>query len=194
LGAVVAGLAPQVVRLASDEVPVKLYEAYVPWLLAAGLVLLAGSLLAAWWAKGERHASALTAIAVSGLLAGQLGLTGHDSLAPASSSYYLAPQIQPYLKPGLPFYSIGMYEQTLPFYLKRTFTLVEYKDEMSFGIGQEPAKWVPDYVEFGKRWVRADHQGALAIMNPTTIQYFDQNKLPYEIIARDTRRLVVRRP
>ena len=194
LGAVVAGLAPQVVRFASDEVPVALYEGYVPWLLGTGLVLLVGSLLAVRWAKGEHVASAVAAVAVAGLIAGQLALTGHDSLAPASSSYYLAPKIRPYLKPGLPFYSIGMYEQTLPFYLRRPLTLVEYKDEMTFGIGQEPAKFVPDYIEFSRRWVRPDHQGALAIMNPTTIQYFDQHQLPYEIIARDTRRLVVRRP
>jgi len=194
LGAVVAGLSPKVVRFASDEVPVSLYLGYVPWLLAAGLVLFVGAGLAAWWARAGRTAAAIAGLGVAGLISGQLALTGHDSLARASSSYYLAPQITPHLRPGLPFYSLEMYEQTLPFYLQRTLTLVEYQDEMAFGISLEPAKFVPNYIEFGKLWMRADHVGALAIMAPNTIRYFDEHQLPYEIIARDTRRLVVRKP
>ena len=193
-GAGLAGYSPQAVRYASDEVPVALYQAYVPWLMAAGLTAFVGAAIAAWWARAHRQPAAIVMLAVSGLVAGQLALTGHESLAPASGAYYLAPKIRPYMKPNQPFYSLGMYEQTLPFYLKRTFTLVEFQDEMAFGISQEPGKYVPDYVEFSKRWMQPEHQGALAIMNPNTIAYFDQHKLPYEIIARDTRRLVVRKP
>ena len=87
-----------------------------------------------------------------------------------------------------------MYEQTLPFYIKRPVTLVEIRDEMAMGIDMEEYKWIPSYHVFAALWKRPDHKGALAIMNPTTIGYFDQQKLPYEIIARDTRRIVVRRP
>jgi 4-amino-4-deoxy-L-arabinose transferase-like glycosyltransferase len=193
-GAALAAWSPYVVRLASDEVPVALYEKYVPWILGCGLVFFVGSAMAAWWARSGRETAAVVLLAFTGLIGIQLGISGHDSLAPASGAYYIAPKIQAHLKPGLPFYSIGMYEQTLPFYIKRPVTLVEIRDEMAFGIDQEPQKWVKDYVEFSKRWMRPDHQGALAIMNPTTLNYFDQHKLPYEIIARDTRRIVVRRP
>lgn len=193
-GAALAAWSPYVVRLASDEVPAILYEKYVPWILACGLVFFIGSAMAAWWARSGRETAAIVLLSITGLVGIQLGISGHDSLAPASGAFYIAPKIQPYLKPGLPFYSIGMYEQTLPFYIKRPVTLVEIRDEMAFGIDQEPQKWVKDYVEFSKRWMQPDHQGALAIMNPTTLNYFDQHKLPYEIIARDTRRIVVRRP
>jgi 4-amino-4-deoxy-L-arabinose transferase-like glycosyltransferase len=193
-GAALAAWSPYVVRLSSEEVPAVLYEKYVPWILACGLVFFIGSAIAAWWASKGRETAAVVLLAFTGLVGIQLGISGHDSLAPASGAYYIAPKILAYLKPGLPFYSIGMYEQTLPFYIKRPVTLVEIRDEMAFGIDQEPQKWVKDYVEFGKRWMQPDHQGALAIMNPTTLGYFDQHKLPYEIIARDTRRIVVRRP
>jgi len=44
------------------------------------------------------------------------------------------------------------YEQTLPFYLKRTFTFGALRDEMSFGIVQEPYRWVPDLPSFAKVW------------------------------------------
>jgi 4-amino-4-deoxy-L-arabinose transferase-like glycosyltransferase len=194
VGAGVAGYAPYVVNQASNEVPAALYQNYVPWLLIAGLVLVLGSGLAAWWARGGRSTAAVTTLALTGLVAAQVGLTGHESLARASSSYYLVPQIVPHMHANQDFYSLGMYEQTLPFYIKRTLTLVEYQDEMAFGISQEPGKYVKDYIEFSRRWLLPESRGALAIMNPTTIQYFDRNKLPYEIIAQDTRRLVVKRP
>ena len=191
-GAAMMVIAPQVVKFASADVPTILYQAYVPWLITAGGVLTAGAVLAALLALRERPLVAIVALAAGGLGCAQLVLTGHESLAPANSAYYLVQQIRPHLKPDLPFYSLGIYEQTLPFYIKRTVTLVEVRDELSFGIEQEPQKWVPNYVEFGHRW-RA-HPEALAIMHPNTIAYFDQQGLPYEIIGRDTRRAVVRKP
>jgi 4-amino-4-deoxy-L-arabinose transferase-like glycosyltransferase len=184
--------APQVVRLSSEEVPAGLYQGYVPWLVGAAGALVAGAAQAAWLGARGRPVAGLLALAAGGLGLAQLGLTGHDALAPASSSYHLAQQVRPHLKPGMPFYSIGIYEQTLPFYIKRTVTLVEVRDELSFGIDQEPAKWVPDYREFSRRW--RQHPEALAIMHPNTLDYFKDNGLPYEIIARDTRRAVVKKP
>ena len=193
----VAGVAlmlvsPQAVKLSSHDVPLALYQAYVPWLVVAAGALTAGAVLAAFLALRNRPVVGLVALAAGGLASAQLVLTGHDSLAPANSSYYLVQQIRPHLKPGLPFYSLGIYEQTLPFYIKRAVTLVEAKDEFSFGIAQEPDKWVPDYAEFSRRWKA--HGEALAIMHPNSLAYFDQHQLPYEIIGRDTRRAVVRKP
>jgi hypothetical protein len=192
LGAAMMVIAPQVVKLASADVPTILYQAYVPWLIFAGGVLTAGAVLATLLALRERPRIAVVALAAGGLGCAQVILTGHESLAPANSSYYLVQQIRPHLKPDLPFYSLGVYEQTLPFYIKRTVTLVEARDELSFGILQEPAKWVPDFEEFSRRWRL--HPEALAIMHPNSLAYFDQKQLPYEIIGRDTRRAVVRKP
>ncbi len=192
IGAALMLAAPQVVRLASDEVPLALYQAYVPWLATAAAVLGGGAALAMLMARRRGSLGACLTLAGGALLAAQLILSGHDSLAPASSSYYLARKIAPHVTPTIPFYSLGVYEQTLPFYIKRTVTLVEVRDELSFGISQEPAKFVPDYVEFSRRWMQATE--ALAIMHPNTLQYFEQHRLPYEIIGRDTRRAVVRKP
>ena len=63
----------------------------------------------------------------------------------------------------MPFYSVRTYEQTLPFYIDRTVTLVEYQDEMAYGLQQEPQLWVPTLAEFKTRW-RAE-QYALAVMS-----------------------------
>ena len=192
LGPVLMLIAPQATRFADTEVPLALYQGYVPWLVVAACALTAGAALGCYLGLRQRPLSAALALAAGGLVAAQLVLTGHDNLAPANSAYYLAQTIRPHLKPGIPFYSLGMYEQTLPFYIKRPVTLVEVRDEMAFGIAQEPRKFVPDYAEFARRWRAAPE--ALAIMQPDTIGYFTRHELPYEIIGRDTRRLVVRKP
>ena len=56
----------------------------------------------------------------------------------------MAQQVLPYLKPGVPFYSVGTYDQTLDFYLGRTVTLVQFRDELDFGLQQEPQLAIPD--------------------------------------------------
>jgi hypothetical protein len=66
-------------------------------------------------------------------------------------------QIRPHLKPGLPFYSLGIYGTNMPFYIKRTVTLVEAKDEL-IRHPAGPQKWVPDFVEFSRRW--REHRSA----------------------------------
>lgn len=192
LAAVALWLAPDVAHMGDEEVPPELYQHYVPWLVAAAATLLGGTLLSLFWSRRQKIAPAVFALGFAGLTASQLILTGHESLSPASSAYQLAQQIKPYLKPGMPFYSVGMYEQTLPFYIQRTVTVVAWQDELEFGFQQEPDKWIPEIETFKQRW-RAEPE-ALAIMNPSTYQQMEAEKLPMELIARDTRRIVVRKP
>ncbi|MFN0161774.1 MAG: phospholipid carrier-dependent glycosyltransferase [Burkholderiales bacterium] len=194
---IVAGVAatlaaPRVTAMASQEVPAHLYAAYAPWLLAATAVFTSGATLATLLAWRGRILMAIVCKGGAALLAAVIGLAGHDSLSPASSAYHLASRIAPEVRADVPFFSLEMYEQTLPFYLKRTVTLVQYRDEMGFGIDREPHKWAADYPEFARRWRAAPE--AFAILHPGTQSKLDQLGLPYEIIARDTRRLVIKKP
>lgn len=192
LGALGLCYAPQVVRLSSSEVPQTLYAHYVPWLVAAALVVLAGSAWAAYFSYRGKLKPALVAFALTGLVAIQLVVSGHNSLAPANSAYAIAQKIRPYLKPGVPFYSVGMYEQTLDFYIKRTVTLVAFQDEMAFGLKQQPQLWVPDLQAFARDWRSAPY--ALAVMGPQMYHDLEQTGLPMELVAEDTRRVVVKTP
>jgi hypothetical protein len=140
----------------------------------------------------EQIIAAVTVMAVAGLLMGQSVYLGYNALSPASSAYLIAQQVKPYLKPGVPFYSVAMYEQTLPPYLRRTMTLVAHPDEMYFGIEQEPNKWIPDVATFLKLWRQQPY--ALAVMSPVYYQQFAAQGLPMRVIARDTRRVVVVTP
>lgn len=183
-------LAPHAVDLAGDESSRQAYAQYGRWAAVTALVALAGTLAGLYFAYRDRVQAAVLVLALTALGAGQSLLSGHDLLARTTSTYYLAQQIKPYLKPGAPFYSVAMYEQTLPFYLNRTVTLVAYRDEMAFGIEQEPEKWLPDIAAFEKAWRGQPY--ALAIMVPGTYQQLKQAGLPMQVIAEDTRRIVVK--
>lgn len=91
----------------------------------------------------------------------------------------------------MPFYSVNTYDQALQFYLRRPTTMVVYKDELGFGIAQEPEKFIPDFAAFEKTW-NADRE-ALALMSPDAYELFSGKGLPMRVVARDTRRIIVAR-
>lgn len=186
-----AGLAfaPWVARLGSLETPQALFAAYVPWITAAAAIWLLGMLGSFYLFQRKSVRHGIIVIAVSSLVATQLLESGFEALSPSYSAYRVAGQIKPYLKPGGQFYSVGMYDQTLPFYLKRTFTLVSFHSELDFGIAQEPQKYLPNVAAFKQAWLAQPY--ALAIMPPDIYRQMEQDGLPMRVIAQDTRRIVV---
>ena len=191
------GMTPFITRLADTPKEVEMYGAYATWVIAALLIWLLGVIAALVLLRRTKavqapKTAALLVLAISSLLAAQLGTSGYNTIAPERSGYYIAEAIRPYVKADEPFYSVDMYEQTLPFYLKHTFTLVQFQDEMSFGITQEPNRWIPDIASFAKVWQA--QPAALAIM---PLSYYPQLKelnLDMKIIYKDTQNIVVSKP
>ncbi len=179
-------------KFADTPNQIELYPHYSPWLVAAALILLAGlaGAMALLWRGKKMHAVLL--LSLCSLLATQTGVSGYNTVARERSAKHIAAAIGPEVKPGIPFYSVLTYEQTLPFYLKRTFTLVQYQDEMGFGIKQEPERWVPTLEAFAKVW--ADQPEALAIMQVQVYPILQQMGLPMKIIFQDTQHIVVKKP
>ena len=190
-GIALLALLPGIERFASREVPAELFRDYAAWLIAAGVLEIAGAATCAWLASRGRTAGALALLAAVGLVFAQLVLSGHESLSRANSAYHIAQKIKPELKPGMPFYSVNTYDQSLQFYLQRSTTMVVYKDELGFGIEQEPRKFIRDFPLFEKTW-NAERE-ALALMSPDAYEMFRARGLPMRLIARDTRRIIVAR-
>jgi len=188
----IAGLfaVPYTERLASAAIPAELYRAQMPWLYAAAAALLIGMLAAISLGWRGNTRAAIIASAFAGLVTTQLVVTSEDALSPSHSTYHLVKKLEPHLRPGVPFYSVGGYEQTLPFYIKRTVTLVDYQDEMAFGLQQEPQLWVKNLADFERRWRGYDY--ALAVMGPEMFEKLENARLPMQLIARDTERVFVR--
>jgi hypothetical protein len=100
--------------------------------------------------------------------------------------------MRPLIKPETRLYSVGTYEQTIPFYLARTVTLVSYVDEFELGQKAEPGRSIPTLDAFVPDWQRPGE--ALAIMHPDTFQKLRARGLPMQVVHEDPRRVLVRKP
>jgi 4-amino-4-deoxy-L-arabinose transferase-like glycosyltransferase len=191
------GLAPFTARLADTPLQVQVYGEYATWLIAASLVLSLGVLAALvllrrLYITKTHKPLAVLVLAFSFLIAAQLATSGYNTIAKERSAYFIAEAIRPYVKAEVPFYSVDTYEQTLPFYLKRTFTLVQFQDEMAFGIMQDPQLWIPDYASFAQVWQAQPE--ALAIMPVDTYARIRPIGLAMKIIYEDPQYVVVSKP
>lgn len=186
------GLGPLVDQQSENPVQFEMYSAYAGWLKVAAAIWVAGTAYALYAIRRDKTATGLAILALSSLIAAQLGITGYNTIARERSGYPIAEAIAAQLKPDAPFYSIQNYEQTLPFYLKRTFILVDFKDEMAFGIQQEPHKWIPDVETFVQRW--KNDKDAYAIMPLRVFPELEQKGLAMKELYRDHQLVVVSKP
>lgn len=186
------GVAPSISHRADAESPLGMMQNYAHVILGASAFWLAACALTLWLVWRGRAAIAVLVLSAGSFIGFTAAQLGHESLSRSNSAYYIAQQIKPLLAPDAPFYSVQTYEQTLTPYLGRTVTLVDYRDEMDLGLRQEPDKGVPTVAQFVERW-KADPV-AYAIMTPKTYQRLQAQGLPMGIIARDTRRIIVKKP
>ena len=180
--------APIVGRLGGGTTPVALYRAFEPWLIAACLLAVPG-LAVAWQLAAKDRERSYAVYALTLFLAATLVLRGHEVFGRASSGINLVASIEAAAGPDVPIYSVLLLDHTLPFYLRRTMIMVEAPDELEFGIGQEPDKWLPTLDAFQARW--RNGAPALAVMTHETFDRLRSNKLPMIPVVEDERRVVV---
>ncbi len=99
--------------------------------------------------------------------------------------------------PGLPIYSVGTYDQTLPFYLRRTVALVAYRGELDYGLRHEAAAdadrqaGYDSVAEFLDHWSAADN--AFAVMDTEMFDPLAARGMKMRIVSRDVQRVLVAR-
>ena len=168
-----------------------LYQAYLPWVVAAAALGVAGSLLAIVTIK-HRQLSILT-LAFTGFLCSQALMLGHEPLGSYKAGVMHVAAVKAELGPDTPIYAVRIYEQSLPFYLRHKLILVEFADEMEFGVQQEPRLWIPKLDHFLAQWKADTAAGkkAIAIVHPDAYPILQESGLPMRIIAQDPRRIIV---
>ncbi len=162
---------------------------YLPWLGAACLGMAAGVWVARRLNVAGRLDASLTAYALA-LFAGMtIATVGHETFGRDISGIELVAPMQSVLTPDMPIYGVRLLDHTLPFYLRRTLTMVERPDELEFGTRQEPDKWLPTMAAFKQAWTSGTH--AMAVMSPQTHAALRAEQLPLFVIAQNARRVVV---
>lgn len=184
--------APFFYQTGDERMPVALNQAFTWWVVGAVMVMIAFAWLAARAARLQQQAPSVAWMSMGGLLMAVVLMMGYQVFSPMVSAKQAAAKLQPYLQPGTEIFSVRYYEQGLPFYLKRTVTQVAYVDEFDLGQKAEPAKWIPRIEDFPARWSAA--QSAVAITNPSTFAEIEKMALPFDVIHRDGRRVLFRKP
>jgi 4-amino-4-deoxy-L-arabinose transferase-like glycosyltransferase len=170
----------------------EIYAAARPWIVA-GLALLAVAMAtAALKLRAGRKWGALVAIVAASLLFIDFVEDGYERLSPRQSGLEVARKMKPVLAPATRVYSVGYYDQTIPWYLGRTITLVAYRDEFSMGLDREPALAIPTLEGFEAAWARPGD--AMAIIHPDLYGKLSNRGLAMTLLHRDERRIVVRKP
>lgn len=185
-------LAPQMAQEVDKDYSQAMMKGLAAWLTGAAVVWTLSLALAAWLVWKHARLLAFVVLAAGSFAAGTGILLGHDQLHPFNSAWSSAEKIRPLLTPGVPFYSVQWYEQTLPFYIKRNVTLVEYQDEMAFGIQQEPDKWIPTVEKFKQRWLT--DKDAFAMVSIGNFAGLQAEGFPMTEISRDQRNVYIRKP
>ncbi len=167
------------------------YAQYTYWIVGALIALISCSLLA--FTQSKRNGlSSITSFASGLFLCALIAGTGHETLGRAVSGIDLVEQVKAGIPEKVNFYSVRILDHTVPFYLGRTMTMVEFPDELEFGVKQEPELWLPTLDAFIERW--KEDQAAYALMVPE--QYIELQKLnvPMQEVGRDSRRIIVKHP
>jgi 4-amino-4-deoxy-L-arabinose transferase-like glycosyltransferase len=111
-------------------------------------------------------------------------------LAPIYSGVGLAAAI-PAADRDAPLYSVRTYDQTLPFYLRRTVTLVAYRGELDFGLRHAPGAEITDVAEFVRLWSLQSR--AFAVMEKTMFDDLASRGVPMRRVAENVNRILVAR-
>ncbi len=182
--------------------PAEVFHAFAPWLVAAVSIMTTGAVAAYLLLRRETSAAKTLAVATLalGTVAGvQVGFIGYDAFRMTRSAYDLVREAAGSIDvargdpfdPKVPVFQVRTYDQTLPFYLGRTTTLVAYRDEMALGLDVEPghdfateAAWIPAWTALtqGYALIKHDDYAALAAQS-----------VPMRVVARDPRRVFVAR-
>lgn len=164
-----------------------------PWIIAtAALIGAAG--ISALQLK-HRKTLAISIFSLCALLGVQMVSWGYQSISELRSSRVMAEAIQSYLddKNGngiVEIYDVNRYDQSLPYYLGRTINLVGFTGELEFGINQEQQKWLTAE-DFMPLWLNSEQ--AISVLNQTTYNQWQQQKIPMHLIYENSRYIAVAR-
>ncbi len=184
--------------LTDEYTPVEVFRAFAPWVISAAGLMAASGIAALWLLRRGSPAAKTVGIVMLALgsMAGmQIGIIGYDAFRATRSAYDLV-QTAVATDGGprdlaVPVYQVRTYDQTLPYYLGRTTTLVAYRDEMALGLDVEPERGIATEAAWITAW-NALPQG-YALLKLDDHAALAAQSVPMRVIARDPRRVFVAR-
>jgi len=154
----------------------------------AALLIVSGAFV---WAQGARDVTrAGIFLGVGWCLAVLVLIRSAALLAPIYSGLDLARAL-PVESRDAPLFTVRTYDQTLPFYLRRTVTLVGYRGELDYGLHRSPGGAIADVEEFLKVWGALSR--AYAVMDKRTFNDFEERGVPMRKVGENVAHVMVAR-
>ncbi|HEY2257899.1 MAG TPA: 4-amino-4-deoxy-L-arabinose transferase, partial [Variovorax sp.] len=116
-------------------------------------------------------------------------LQSYETFSQGKSAADMVAALDPLVPPGTPVFAVRSYDQSLPFYLGRQVTLVDYEDEFAMGQRIEPERYIHSVDDFVARW-QALPQAAAYMEFPTFLE-LRQRGVPMRVVFQDRRRVMV---
>ena len=177
------------VRETGEYYEVALYAKYAQIVTAALLIGVIGSLAA--WVYRHNTIKSFLIFSMSVITLSLTAGIGHEAVGRLLSGYDMAQKAKPLIQPTDPLYSIGMLDHTVPYYLQHTVIMVNHKDELEFGITQEPDRWIPSEEAWIEIWQQYPDQKAFAIMSLLTYNQLLKKGVKMQVISQDPLRILV---
>jgi 4-amino-4-deoxy-L-arabinose transferase-like glycosyltransferase len=177
-------------HFSGPDVPLAVIHHFAGYIALAAMIFLLGAACCWRFLVLDRKLGAVLLLSLASVAALMLVAAGYDNYGELKSSRALVASLRPSRDTEV--FAVRFYDQTLPFYLQRNVTLVDYIDEFELGERAEPTRWIPTLDGFISRWQAAPR--ALAMMAPDTYEQLNQRGVAMRVVFRDARRLVVSKP
>jgi 4-amino-4-deoxy-L-arabinose transferase-like glycosyltransferase len=166
-------------------------EVFADWTESGAVLLVTAGGVGLYWVDRTDARRIVVGVLAACYAAVSLTMLGFGALAPVRSGVAFAQQIHRLGPADAPVYAVRMYDQTLPFYLNRLVTLVDFAGELEPGIRAAPSDRVLTLAAFRTRW-RADAQ-AFAVMPADTFAALRAEGVPMAVVAEDPKKVLVRK-
>jgi 4-amino-4-deoxy-L-arabinose transferase-like glycosyltransferase len=166
-----------------------------PMLFGTSALLALGALAGAACALRGRPLAALAGLCGAWFLASAAILVAANRAQTLFSAKDIALELRRLAAPAeladVPIFSVQSYEQSLPFYLRRTVILVDYRDEFDLGLTQDPQRGIATLQHFSREWQALG--AGFAVMPPNTRDRMAALGAPMREVARFPDRVIVSR-
>ena len=137
--------------------------------------------------------SAVVALAFGSVIAMQIGIAGHRTLSDRFSVASTIAALPERPAANVPIFAVDMYDHTLPWALKRTVTMVGYRDELGDAVDWDKAKFVPDLMTFARLWNEAPQAWAFLPVNEAD-KLPRELGIPVQVMARGAQYAILKKP
>lgn len=175
----------------ADEFSRQLYTLMSHWVVPAAIAIAVAALVAFALLRAGRKWTGVLVLSLGTMIAVEAFERGYEEISPLQSGAAVAAAVRPHLAPKTRLYSVENYEQSLPFYLKRTLTLVHYVDEFELGQTAEPDKYIAELKDFAAAWTAPGP--AIAIIPPQDIEKMRALGIAFDVIHQDPRRAAIKK-